>query len=86
MLVKGGKGKRGSRGIPPWEKPLLSPLRSPIPPHPPGLSMPPHPIGHPYLDGPKAETIEQGSSQQAAREAEDCSEWTGGGCEGRNSR
>lgn len=83
MLVRGGEGKHGEWGCPPWEKPLPSPIRSPIPTTPRASACPP-PSGRPYLDGPEAEAVEQGSRQQAAGEAENRSEWTGGGYEVRN--
>ena len=59
------------------EKPLLNPLHRPVPTTPRGSACP-APVDYPYLDGPKAEAIKQGSSQQASREAEDRSEWAGG--------
>lgn len=67
MLVKGGKGKRGGRwGGPPMGEATADPNSQSCPNDPPGPQHAPHPTGHPYLDGPKAETIEQGSSEQAA--------------------
>lgn len=62
----------------------LSPIHSPVPTIPWASACPP-PHSHRYLDGPEAEAVEQGSRQQAAGEAEDCSEWAGGSCEVRNS-
>lgn len=86
MLVRGGEGKQG--GVPPMGKATAEADSQPYPNDPPAprASACPPPTGHPYLDGPKAEAIEQSSSQQAAGEAEDSCERAGGGCEGRNSR
>lgn len=55
MLVKGGQGKRGEWGVgvPPREKPLLSPIHSPVPTTPLGLSMPPTPQVIPTLMAPR---------------------------------
>lgn len=61
------------------EKPLLNPIHSPVPTTRRGSACP-APVDYPYLDGPEAEAIKQGSSQQASGEAEDSSEWAGGGC------
>lgn len=64
----------------PHEKPLLNPIHSPVPTTPLG-SASPDPVGHHYLNGPEAEAIKQGSSQQASGEAEDRSERAGSSCE-----
>lgn len=77
MLVKRSIGR--DTGCP-SEKPLLNSIHSPVPTTPQGSACP-GPPGQHYLNGPKAEAVEQGSSQQAPGEAEDRSERAGGGWE-----
>ena len=91
MLVRGGRVSvgGGEYPLPPPPAPgeaTAEPNSQSCPNNTPGPQHAPHPTGHPYLDGPKAEAVEQGSSQQAAGEAKDGSERAGGGCQVRNSR
>lgn len=80
-------GRQGTCGqvlgmeVPPWQKLLWGLTQSPAPSPAMGLNSPlPTCTGHSYLNGPKAEAIEQGSDQQAAGEAEDGCEGAGGSC------